>query len=84
MKTAKISSGTIARTAILTIALVNQILTALGKNMINIADEDINTLISTGFTIITAIAAWWKNNSFTKAAIDADKLIKEAKHDYRN
>lgn len=71
----KVTKGTIARTVILALALVNQVLTATGKNVINIADEDINALISTVFTIVTAIAAWWKNNSFTKAAIEADEIL---------
>ncbi len=75
----KVSAGTIARTICLALALINQILTATGHSMINIADDDINTLISTTFTIATALAAWWKNNSFTKAALKADKVMKEEK-----
>ena len=75
----KISKGTIARTIILALALINQLLTASGHNVINIADEDINTLISTAFTIVSAVAAWWKNNSFTQAAITADEIMKEEK-----
>ncbi len=75
----KISAGTVARTICLVLALINQILTATGHSMINIADDDINTLISTTFTIAAALAAWWKNNSFTKAALKADKVMKEEK-----
>lgn len=70
----KISVGTAARTVILLLALVNQVLTVTGHGIINISDEDINTLISTGFTVITAVIAWWKNNSFTSAAIAGDEL----------
>ena len=75
----KISKGTIARTIILALALINQLLTAAGHNVINVSDEDINTLISTAFTIVSAVAAWWKNNSFTQAAITADEIMKEEK-----
>ena len=74
-----ISAGTIARTIILVLALLNQILTAMGHNVINISDESINTLISTGFTIVTAIVAWWKNNSFTQSALKADEVMREGK-----
>lgn len=74
-----ISAGTIARTIILVLALVNQILTAMGHSVINISDESINTLISTGFTIVTAIVAWWKNNSFTQSALKADEVMRELK-----
>ena len=74
-----ISAGTIARTICLCLALVNQILTAMGHSVINISDESINTLISTGFTIVTAIVAWWKNNSLTQSALKADEVMRELK-----
>ena len=74
-----ISAGTIARTICLCLALVNQILTATGHSVINISDESINTLISTGFTIVTAIVAWWKNNSFTQSSLKADEVMRELK-----
>ena len=74
-----ISAGTIARTIILVLALLNQLLTATGHGVINISDESINTLISTGFTIVTAIVAWWKNNSFTQSALKADEVMREGK-----
>ena len=75
----QITSGTIARTVILILALVNQVLTAMGHSVINISDENVNTLISTGFTIVSALIAWWKNNSFTHAAIKADAVMREDK-----
>ena len=72
-----ISAGTIARTICLCLALVNQILTATGHSIINVSNDDINTLISTGFTVASAIIAWWKNNSFTQSALKADEVMKE-------
>lgn len=74
-----ISAGTIARTVILGLALTNQVLTATGHGVINISDDTVNTLISTGFTVVTAVVAWWKNNSFTSAAIEADKMKEQLK-----
>lgn len=68
----KVDSGTIARTIILFLALLNQVLGLFGVQAIPIEDEQINLLISTGWTVVAAIAAWWKNNSFTQAAIKAD------------
>ena len=75
----KITSGTIVRTVVLALALINQILTALGYNVIDISDETVNTLVSTIFTVVTAIIAFWKNNSFTKEAMKADEYMKELK-----
>ena len=72
----KITAGTIARTIILALALVNQILAACGISVIPIEDETINTIVSTAFTVITAVIAWWKNNSFTQKAIAADMYMK--------
>ena len=72
----KISAGTIARTIILIVALANQILTAMGKNVIDVSDDTINTFISTAFTVGASLVAWWKNNSFTKKAIEADATFK--------
>lgn len=75
----KISASTIARTAILALALVNQILSATGHPVIPIEDAQIETLVSTGFTVVAALVNWWKNNSFTAAALKGDEVMKEAK-----
>ena len=75
----KITAGTIARTIVLVLALINQILSASGHAVLPIEDAQIETLVSTAFTVITAIVAWWKNNSFTKAAIKADSVMKNEK-----
>ena len=79
-----ISAGTIARTICLCLALVNQILTATGHSIINVSNDDINTLISTGFTVVSAVVAWWKNNSFTQSALKADEVMKEEKANGRS
>lgn len=75
----KITTGTIVRTICLVLALVNQILTATGHSVIPIEDEVINTLVSTAATIIMALITWWKNNSFTQAAMEGDKVMKQLK-----
>ena len=80
----KVSAGTIARTLCLCLALVNQILTATGHSVINVSNDDINTLISTGFTVASAVIAWWKNNSFTQSALKADEVMKEEKANGRS
>lgn len=69
----KISAGTIARTIILALALTNQALTATGHSVIPIENEEVTEFVSLVFTIAASLAAWWKNNSFTKKAIKADK-----------
>lgn len=75
----KISSGTIARTIVLVLALINQALAIMGKGTIDIADDTIYQLCSLGATVITSAVAWWKNNSFTQAAKKADEALKQLK-----
>ena len=71
-----ITAGTIARTACLVLALTNQILSAAGKPVLPIEDSQLETLVTTGLTVAASLAAWWKNNSFTPAAIKADADLK--------
>lgn len=75
----KISAGTIVRTIILALALVNQILSAAGRPVLPIEDAEIETLVTTGATVVAAIIAWWKNNSFTAAALKGDQTMKQVK-----
>ena len=76
----KISAGTIARTAVLALALINQLLSALGKPVLPIDNAQLEQMISTSFTVGAALAAWWKNNSFTAAAIEGDKRMNSLKN----
>lgn len=75
----KPTAATIARTVILVVALVNQALTMTGKSILPISDEQITEVISLAFTVVSALIAWWKNNSFTQAAITADETMKTLK-----
>lgn len=68
----KISKETIIRTIILVAALVNQILTAAGKNPLPFSDEELYTGLTAIFTVAATVWAWWKNNSFTQNALAAD------------
>ena len=70
-----ITAGTIARTAVLLLALTNQLLSAMGKSPLPIDNEQLQQLVSTLITVVVAIINWWKNNSFTKEAIEADELF---------
>lgn len=68
-----ITAGTIARTAVLLLALTNQMLSAMGKSPLPIESATVEQLVTAGITTIAALIAWWKNNSFTREAIMADK-----------
>lgn len=76
----KISADTIIRTIVLVIALVNQVLTSMGKNPLPFSEDTIYELVTLLVTICASAWAWWKNNSFTPAAIQADKYMKNLKN----
>ena len=75
----KISPSTIARTAALALALTNQILSACGKPVLPIESATVEQLVTAGITTVAALIAWWKNNSFTTAALEADKTYNRLK-----
>lgn len=77
----KVNTSTIIRTICLALALVNQILSSMGKPVIPIEDEQVETFITVSITIGTAIWSWWKNNSITQAALQADEALKCLKGD---
>lgn len=70
----EVKPDTIIRTIVLIIALINQVLAILGKEAIPIAEETVYQVVTLIFTIVSAVWAWWKNNSFTFAAIEGDKV----------
>lgn len=74
-----ISTATIARTAVLLLALTNQVLSALGKPVLPIESATVEQLVTAGITTVAALVAWWKNNSFTAAALEADKTYDRLK-----
>nr|MBP8729898.1 holin [Faecalibacterium sp.] len=44
-----------------------------------IESAELEQLVSTGLTIATALVSWWKNNSFTPEAIEADDFLCQLK-----
>lgn len=75
----KITTGTIVRTIILALALFNQVMSATGHAVLPISDETVETTVSVVVTIVTAVIAWWKNNSFTMPARIGDFHMNQAR-----
>lgn len=83
----KMDKGTVIRTVLLFIALVNQVFgvgtIALDEGQVVTIMEGLYLLGSTLFTIITALIAWFKNNYVTdhgglqKKALQAQGLLKK-------
>ncbi|EUJ56615.1 phage holin [Listeria fleischmannii] len=68
----------VARTLVLFVALANQVLAMFGIGVINLAvnEADLANALTLLFTVVASVWAWWKNNSFTKAAKKADEILK--------
>lgn len=74
-----VSKATIARTAMLFLAITNHILTAAGYEPLPFEDEHFGEMVSTVLLDGMALVCWWKNNSFTKAAQFGDECMQVAK-----
>lgn len=75
----KVTTGTIIRTACLLLSLVNMALVSSGHSVLPIDEAWIEAVVTDVAVIVTALIAAWKNNSFTKAAIEADRIMRAAK-----
>lgn len=71
----KIESATIVRTIVLLLALVNQVLSATGHTVLPIEDAQVETIVSTVWTVAASVWAWWKNRAHT----DKDGELKTRK-----
>ena len=78
--TRTVSAGTVARTAVLLLALTNQVLSACGKPILPIDSTELEQLVTAGCTTVAALISWWYNNSFTPAALAADEVYEQKKN----
>jgi len=67
--------GTIIRTLVLLIALVNQLLVSFGLYQIPGTGEEQTAFLTTVFTFITATIAWFKNNYVTAKGKKQKELL---------
>lgn len=75
----KVSAGTVARTIILVLTLINTVLEYAGHPVLPISDDSIRELVGLIALIGSAVISWWKNNSFTPVAIYCDSMMKKIK-----
>lgn len=66
----KISAATITRFILLLLALINQVLSVTGHSILPIDEAQVETLVSTLFTIGAALVGYWYDNDITEQAIE--------------
>lgn len=72
-----VSIQTWVRTIVLALALISQILVLLGKSDKPIDTERTAQILTTILTAVASVWSWWKNNSFTQKAQEADKVLND-------
>lgn len=77
----KISKETIIRTILLALVAINFILERFGVDVIPADEHIIAMLVETGIEIAIIAVGFWKNNSFTPAAIKADQFLQQLRNE---
>ncbi|HFU4567731.1 phage holin [Bacillus safensis] len=76
--------GTVIRTVLLFMALINQALILFGKPILPISEDQVTSLAETLylagsmiFTIVTTLLAWFKNNYVTEKGKQQKEILKQ-------
>lgn len=69
--------GTLIRTIVLVIALINQFLVTAGLNPIPGAEDQWGEILTYLFTAIVAVWAWFKNNYVTAKGKKQKEVLKK-------
>lgn len=72
-----VSKSTIVRTILVVLVIINFILEKCGVDVIPTDENMILMFVETGIEIAVIIVSFWKNNSFSEAAIKADAFLKQ-------
>lgn len=73
------STDTLVRTIVTCIAAINAVCAMMGLIPLEITENMVYSVVSSVALVGSAGWSWWKNNSFTPAAKEADALMKELK-----
>lgn len=74
----KIKKETIIRTVVLLLAILNNILSLLGKSPFPYSSEEVEQAVTIIVTVVATLWAWWKNNSFTlPARLGDEEMIRQ-------
>lgn len=72
IKGLKVTKGTLVRTILMLVVLINMVLKATGHDIINVDAAALTEFVEYGVSAATLVLCFWKNNSFTDKAKTAD------------
>ena len=75
-----VSKEAVTGILILLLALVNAVLQMFGVETLPINNEEVSTIISTVFLIVTALSNTWKNRNITTASQTAQEITEAIKN----
>ena len=75
-----VSKEAVTGILILLLALVNAVLQMFGVETLPINNEEVSTIISTVFLIVTALYNTWKNRNITSASQTAQEITEAIKN----
>lgn len=75
----KVSKGTIVRTILLVITLLNMALQHFNIDIIKVDESEVASVVEYIIQIAIILVGFWKNNSYTEKAIKADEFLKNLK-----
>ena len=75
----EITKGTVVRTVMIAIVLINMVLEKFGLDVIKTSESTVASIVEMLFEVGSIIAAWWYNNSYSLAARKADRFFMAVK-----
>ncbi len=76
----KIKKSTIVRSIMFILVLINLALKQVGHPVINVSESTIAVVVEYGIECAILLCVFWKNNSFSENAQEADKYLKTLKN----
>lgn len=76
----KVTKGTVVRTVLLAMVLVNIVLKAFGMNPVQVDERSVVSVIENVASIVVIVLNWWKNNSFSDEAKNADFYLQKIRN----
>jgi SPP1 family holin len=73
-----VDRGTLIRSFVLFVALINQTLVIFGKSPLPLDSELVEQFVAVTFTVVSSLIAWFKNNYITEKGKQQRKTLENS------